>query len=96
MVFKTEFTCTATGKTYKIRSDLTSKSDNVRHLINGKKYKQQYVSSVFESNFKPGFRVHKSDMNAGKDRCGVTKYFLKNCTGITWKFKLLKKLILRS
>ena len=29
MVFKNEFTCTVTGKTYKVRGDLTCKSDNV-------------------------------------------------------------------
>ena len=30
MVFKNEFTCTATGKTCKVRGDLTCKSDNVK------------------------------------------------------------------
>ena len=28
MVFKNKFTCTATGKTYEVRGDLTCKSDN--------------------------------------------------------------------
>ena len=82
MVFKNEFFCTATGKTYNIRGDLTCKSDNVVYLISCKKCKQQYVSSAFESNFKPRFRVHNSDIKTGKDRCGVTKHFLNNCTGI--------------
>ena len=82
MVFKTEFTCTATGKIYKVRGDLTCKNDNVKYLISGKKCQQQYVDSAFESNFKSRFIVHKSDMNAGKDRCGVARYFLNNCTGI--------------
>ena len=68
MVFKNEFTCTATGKTYKVRGDLTCKSDNVISLISCKKCKQQYVGS--DSNFKPRFRVHKSDINTGKVRCG--------------------------
>ena len=53
MVFKNEFTCTATGKLYKVRSDLTCKSDSVIYLISFKKCKQQYVGSAFESNFKP-------------------------------------------
>ena len=52
MVFKNEFTCTATGKTYKVRGDRTCKSDNVVYLINCKTCKQQYVGSAFESNFK--------------------------------------------
>ena len=81
-VFKTEFTCTATGKIYKVRGDLTCKNDNVKYPISGKKCKQQYVGFAFESNFKPRFRVHKRDMNTVKDRCGVARYFLNNCTGI--------------
>ena len=44
---------TATGKLYKVRSDLTCKSDSVIYLISFKKCKQQYVGSAFESNFKP-------------------------------------------
>ena len=82
MVFKSEFNCTATGKIYRVRGDLTCKSDNVIYLISCKKCKQQYVASVFESNFKPRFRAHKSDINTSKDRCGVAKHFLNNCTGI--------------
>ena len=82
MVFKNEFTCIATGKTYKVRGYLTCKSDNVIYLISCKKCKQQYVGSVFENNFKPRFRVHKSDINTGIDRCGVAKHFLNNCTRI--------------
>ena len=27
-------------------------------------------------------KVHKSDINTGKDRCGVAKHFLNDCTGI--------------
>ena len=65
-----------------IRGDLTCKSDNVVHLLSCKKCKQQYVGSAFESNFKPRLRVHKSDINTGKNRCAVAKHFLNNCTGI--------------
>ena len=79
IVVKNEFTCTDTGKTYKVRGDLTCKSNNVVYLINCKKCKQQYVGSAFENSFKPRFRVHKSDTNAGKVRCGVAKHFLNNC-----------------
>ena len=59
MVFKHEFTCTATGKIYKVRGDLTCKSDNVVYLIGCKKCKQQYVGSAFESNFNPGLEFTK-------------------------------------
>ena len=51
IVFKNEFTCTATGKTYKVRGAQTCKIDNVVYLISCKKCKQQYVGSAFESNF---------------------------------------------
>ena len=81
MVFKNDSTCTATGKTYKVRGDLNCKSDNVVYLISCKKCKQQYVRSAYESNFKLKFRVHKSDINTGKVRCGVAKDFINNCTG---------------
>ena len=96
LVLKNEFTCTATGKAYKVRGDLTCKSDNVGYLISCKKCKQQYVGSAFESNFKPKFRVHKSYINTDKDRCGVAKYFLNNCTILInlrmWMSNLFKKL----
>ena len=39
MVFKNEFTCAATGKTYKVRGYLFYKSDNVAYLISCKKCK---------------------------------------------------------
>ena len=82
MVFEAEFTCTTTGKTYQVRGHLTCKNDNVKYLITGKKCKQRYVGSVFESSSKPRFRVCKSDINAAKDRCGVAGYFSNNCTSI--------------
>ena len=40
MVFKNEFTCAATGKTYKLRGDLICKSNKV-YLKSCKKCKQQ-------------------------------------------------------
>ena len=79
MVFKNEFTCNATGKIYKVRDDLTCKSDNVIYLISCKKCKQQYVCSAYESKFRPRFRVHKSDIITRKGRCGVAKHLLNNC-----------------
>ena len=39
MMVKNKFTCTATSKTYKVRGDLTCKSDNVVYLISCKKCK---------------------------------------------------------
>ena len=78
-MFKNEFTCTATDKTYKVRGSVTCKSENVVHLISCKACKQQYVCSVFESNFNPRL----SDTNTGKVKCGMAKHFINNCPGIT-------------
>ena len=64
MAFKTELTCTATGKTCKVRVDLTCKNDNVKYLKSDKTCKLQYVSSAFESNYKPRLTVLKNDTNA--------------------------------
>ena len=82
MVFKSAFTCTVTGKTYKVRGDLNCKSDNVVYFISCKKWKQQYIGSAIETNFKPRFRVHKSDISTGKNKCGVAKPFLNICSSI--------------
>ena len=73
IVFKNEFTCTATAKTYKVRGNLTCKKDCIVYLISCKKCKQQYAGSDFESNFKSRFWAHKSDINTG---------ITNNCTGI--------------
>ena len=42
--------------------------------------KEQNVGSAFKYNFKPRFRVYKSDAITGKDRGGVAKHFLTKCT----------------
>ena len=77
LVISNEFTCSATGKKYKVRGKLTCKSENVIYLVCCKACKQQYVGSAVD--FKKRFRIHKSDINTGKDRCGVAKHFLLKC-----------------
>ena len=76
---KNEFKCKVTGKTYKVRGNLNCNSLNVVYLINCKLCGDQYVGSALKNNFKPRFRVHKSDIVTGKDRCGVAKHFLTKC-----------------
>ena len=44
-----------------------------------------------KSNFKPRNRVHKSYINTVKNRCGVTKYFLNNCTRINVEVQLIEE-----
>ena len=80
LFFKKEFTCTVTGKTYKIRRKLCCTSSNVIYLISWKLCKEQNEGSPFTDNFNPRFRVHKSDVIIGKDRCGVAKRFLNKYT----------------
>ena len=55
-------------------------SSNVIYLISCKLCKEQHVGPAFKDNFRPRFRVHKSDVITGKDRCGVAKQFLTKCT----------------
>ena len=80
LVCKNEFTCTVTGKTYKIRGKLCWTSSNVIYLISCKLCKEQYVGSAFKDNFKSRFRVHKSDVITGKNWYGVAKHFLTKFT----------------
>lgn len=40
----------------------------------------EHVGSAFTDNFKPRFKVHKSDFISEKNRCGVTKQFLNKCS----------------
>ena len=58
---------------------LNCNSLNVVYSINCKLCGDQYVGSALKNNFKPRFRVHKSDIVTGKDRCGVAKHFLTKC-----------------
>ena len=75
LVCRNEFTCQVTGKTYKIRSNLSYNSANVVYLISSKLCKNQCVGSAYRNSFKPGFRVHKNVVTTGKDRCAVAKHF---------------------
>ena len=70
LVCSNEFTCTVTGKTYKVRGKLCCISSNVIYLVSCKLCKKQQVSSSFKNNQD---RVHRSDVITGKDRCGVVK-----------------------
>ena len=80
LVCNNKFTCTVTGKTYKVRVKLCCTSSNVIYPISRKLCKEQDIGSPFKDNFKSRFRVRKGDVITGKDRCGVTKHFLTKCT----------------
>ena len=51
-------------------------------LISCKVCKDQCIGSAYKNNFKPRFRVHKSDINIGRHRCGAVKQFLTKCTDV--------------
>ena len=50
------------------------------YLISCKLCKDQYIGSAYKNNLKPRFRVHRSDIDTPRDRCGVAKHFLTKCT----------------
>ena len=52
------------------------------YLISCELSKDQYVVSSYKNNFKPRFGVYRSDINTGKDRCGVAKHILIKCTDV--------------
>ena len=50
---------------------------NVINLISCTNCNKQYVGSAID--FKKRFRIHKSDINTKKDRCGVARHFNNKC-----------------
>ena len=68
---------TSKGKTYFINGDLSCNSKNVIYLITCDKCKDEHIGSAVD--FKPRFRVHKSDIKTKKKRCGTSRYFNEKC-----------------
>ena len=77
MIFGSSFTCTATQRKYSIKGVSGCNSVNVIYLITCKGCLKQYVGSA--KSFKERFRVHKSDINTGKERCGISKHLINYC-----------------
>ena len=77
LVFENFFISNATSRKYRIRGNLYCNSSNVIYLITCSSCNKQYVGSAVK--FKERFRLHKSDISTGKDRCGVGKHFLQKC-----------------
>ena len=61
---------------------------NVINLISCKCCGKQYVGSA--TGFKGRFRIHKSDINTGKVRCGVANHLLNVCRSSVSKFEYLQ------
>ena len=66
-----------------MRGNLLCKSVNAVYIIiSCTLCKDQYVGCANKNTFLPRFRVHKSDINIGKGRCGIAKHFLTTCTDV--------------
>ena len=83
-----KFTSKVTGKTYFIKGDLSCNSKNVIYLITCDKCKDEYIGSAVD--FKPRFRVHKSDIKTKKERCGTSRHFNEKCLCSTSLFGYVK------
>ena len=74
LVVTTQFICHATKSKCKTRGTLTCNNKNMIHLITCKCCSKHYIGSA--TAFKERFRIHKSDINTGKIRCGIANYVL--------------------
>ena len=88
LVASTEFTCFATRRKYKVKGILKCTSKNVIYLISCKCCGKQYIGSAI--GFKERFRIHNSDINTGKVRCGVANHLLHVCHSEGNKFEYLQ------
>ena len=73
LVAERKFTSKITGKTYFIKGDLSCNSKNVLYLITCDNCKDEYIVSAVD--FKPRFRVHKSDMKTKNVHRGTSRHF---------------------
>ena len=77
LICENRFKCKASGKSYFVKGNPNCNSANVIYLISCTNCGDQYVGSA--KDFKNRFRIHKSDINTGKDRCGTARHFLNKC-----------------
>ena len=77
---------TTKGK-YKIKGTLNCDSENAIYLISFKCCGKQCVGSA--SGFKERFRIHKSDINTCKVRCGVANHLPNISRSSASKFEYL-------
>ena len=89
LVVSSDFTCFATKRKFKIKEILKCDSRNVIYLISCNCCGQQYDGSA--TGFKEIFRIHKSDINTGKVRCGVANHPLNICCSSASKFEYLQE-----
>ena len=84
-VISPDVTYFATKQKYKIKGALKCDTRKVIYPIFCKCCGKQYVGSV--TGFKERFRIHKSDINTRKVRCGVANHLLNVCRSSASKFE---------
>ena len=67
------YTCKVTSKKCYINNDFDHNYMNDVYFIRWTNCNKQYVGSSVD--FKNRFKIHKSDINTKKDRCGVARHF---------------------
>ena len=88
LVVSPDFTCFSTKRKYDIKETLKCGSRSLTYFLSCKCCGKQYVGSA--TGFKERFRIHKSDTNTGKIRCGVANHLLNVCHSSTSKPKYLQ------
>ena len=88
LVHSIEFTCFATKRKYKVKGNLKCTTNNIIYLLSCKNCGKQYVGSAIK--FKERFRIHKSDINTRKIRCGMANHLLNVCCSSFSKFEFLQ------
>ena len=89
LVAEMKFTSKIKGKTCFIKGDISCNNKSAMYLITCDKCKDQYTGSAVD--FKPCFRVHKSDIYIyEKERCGTSRCFYENCLCFTSPFEYFK------
>ena len=88
-----KFTSKVTGKSYFTKGDLSCNSKNVIYLITCDKCKDADIGSAVD--FKPSFRVHKSDIKTKKERSGTSRHFNEKCLCSTSPFRYVKVQIIK-
>ena len=87
LVVSPDFTCFATKRKYKIKGIWKCDSRNVIYPIYCKCCSKQYVG--YATGFKERFRIHKSDINTCKVRCGVANHLRNISRSSASKFEYL-------
>ena len=88
LVASPDFTCFATKRKYKIKGILKCGSRHFIYLIFCKCCGKQYVGSA--TDFTQRFKIHKSDINTCKVRCGVANHLLNVSCSSSSKFEYLQ------